>query len=70
MKKIAFVLLAAATLTACTHKKKTTEESTLTRREKDSIIGESALPGAQGVRGALRIADSAAARQERAAEIH
>lgn len=41
----------------------------LTRRERDSIIGESVLPGAQGVRGALRAADSAAARQERAAAI-
>lgn len=38
---------------------------TLTRRERDSLIGESRLPGAQGVRGATRIADSAAARMRR-----
>jgi len=38
----------------------------LTRRERDSLIGESALPGAAGVRGALRAADSAAARNRRA----
>lgn len=42
-----------------------TVEDTLTRRQRDSIIGESPLPGAQGVQGALRAADSAAARNER-----
>lgn len=69
MKKLVLTLLAVTSLAACTDKKKT-EESTLTQRERDSVIGESALPGAQGVRGALRVADSAAARQRRAAEIH
>ena len=34
-------------------------------RERDSIIGASQLPGAQGVRGALRASDSAAARRGR-----
>ncbi|NOT10197.1 MAG: hypothetical protein HOP28_18540 [Gemmatimonadales bacterium] len=34
-----------------------------TQREKDSIIGESKLPGAQGVKKALEAADSAAARR-------
>ena len=38
---------------------------TLTRRQRDSIIGESRLPGAGGVRGALRVSDSAAARRAR-----
>ncbi len=38
---------------------------TLTRRQRDSIIGESSLPGAGGVRGALRASDSAAARRAR-----
>lgn len=42
---------------------------TLTQRQRDSIIGESALPGAGGVRGALRAADSAAARAKRADSI-
>jgi hypothetical protein len=36
-----------------------------TERERDSIIGASQLPGAQGVRGALRASDSAAARRGR-----
>ncbi|CAN5859087.1 hypothetical protein BH23GEM9_BH23GEM9_09320 [soil metagenome] len=40
-----------------------TSVDTLTRAQRDSVIGASRLPGAAGVRGALRIADSAAARQ-------
>jgi hypothetical protein len=34
-------------------------------RERDSIIGASRLPGAQGVGGALRVSDSARARVTR-----
>ena len=37
----------------------------MTQRQRDSAIGESRLPGAQGVRGALRVQDSAAARNAR-----
>lgn len=33
------------------------------RRARDSVLGESALPGAGGVKGALKAADSAAARR-------
>ena len=36
-----------------------------TQRQRDSVIGASKLPGAAGVRGALRAADSAAARSAR-----
>jgi|RifCSP16_2_1023846.scaffolds.fasta_scaffold193899_2 hypothetical protein len=38
---------------------------TLTRRQRDSAIGASGLPGAQGVRGAIEAQDSAAARNRR-----
>lgn len=34
-------------------------------RERDSVIGQSQLPGAQGVQGALDASDSAAARNAR-----
>jgi hypothetical protein len=37
----------------------------VSQRERDSVIGASKLPGAQGVRGALNAADSAAARNAR-----
>jgi len=36
-----------------------------TERERDSIIGQSRLPGAAGVKGALKASDSAAARKAR-----
>ena len=36
---------------------------TMTQRQKDSVLGQSGLPGAQGVTKALRAADSAKAHQ-------
>jgi hypothetical protein len=66
---IVLLLVSAASFASCTDKNK--EQSTpLTKRERDSVIGESSLPGAAGVRGALRAADSAEARNRRAAEIN
>lgn len=38
---------------------------TLTRRQQDSVIGQSRLPGAQGVQRALAAVDSAEARAAR-----
>lgn len=38
---------------------------TITQRQRDSVIGESGLPGAAGVRGALDASDAAAARAAR-----
>jgi len=35
----------------------------MTQRERDSAIGQSNLPGARGVSGALEVSDTAAARQ-------
>jgi hypothetical protein len=35
---------------------------TLSQRQRDSVIGQSALPGARGVQGALAAQDTAAAR--------
>ncbi len=37
----------------------------LTQRQRDSVLGASQLPGAQGVRGALHAGDEAAARRAR-----
>ena len=62
------VLLALAiVLVACGEPKKLDEKKPdLTRREKDSIVGASVLPGAQGVRGAIAEQDSA---KKRAAQL-
>lgn len=62
-----FLLTLVLAAAGCTDRKD--KESTLTKRERDSIIGESVLPGASGVRRALGAVDSAAARRAREAEI-
>ncbi len=49
----------------CGTKKSAGTADTLTVRQRDSVLGASQLPGAQGIRGALRVSDSAAARRDR-----
>ena len=49
---------------ACSSDKKPTQ-APVSRRERDSLIGASSLPGARGVRGALSAQDSAARRKAR-----
>ena len=60
MPRILILFLLAA---ACTSESRQTRPAT--QRERDSVLGASKLPGAQGVRGALKAADSAAARNAR-----
>jgi hypothetical protein len=55
------LLLAAA---ACSSQESRSSK-VRSQRERDSVLGASQLPGAQGVRGALGAADSAAARNAR-----
>lgn len=42
-----------------------TSTDTLTTRQRDSVLGETPIPGASGVRKALEIQDSARARNAR-----
>ena len=61
MRRAAYFIVLVGAL-SCTRKPAaTTAQDTLTRRQKDSAIGASAIPGAQGVRGAMKAADTAAA---------
>ena len=48
---------------ACPGTDDTATQNAVDQRARDSAIAESNLPGAGGVRGALNVADSAAARQ-------
>jgi len=58
------VILGAVLLVACGGGSGDgTPADTLTQRQRDSAIGASRLPGAQGVRGALEASDTAAARR-------
>ncbi len=61
MKPLMLVLL----LVGCATKPAAPDADSLTRHQKDSIIGQSRLPGAGGVNGAIRLQDSAAARRAR-----
>ena len=70
--RYAIVALSALTL-ACSSGGKSAANAPdtvkLTQRQRDSVIGASKLPGAQGVQKALAGQDSAAARAARAESI-
>ncbi len=57
------LLTAIGILGACSSAKPAPD--TMTRRQKDSAIGQSGLPGAQGINKALRAADSTNAQTAR-----
>ena len=66
MSKRGFAVTAAVlTLVAGCTKESEQTKSTLSEREKDSIIARSQIPGAKAVQKAMTTADSAAARQAR-----
>jgi hypothetical protein len=50
-------------LVACSSSSGGNNRDTMTQRQKDSVLGQSGIPGAQGVTKALRAADSAKAHQ-------
>jgi hypothetical protein len=58
-------LVVILALAGCSPKPEQGSKPQHTERERDSVIGASRLPGAGGVRGALRESDSAAARNAR-----
>ncbi|HEY7460833.1 MAG TPA: hypothetical protein VIC59_03015 [Gemmatimonadota bacterium] len=49
----------------CGRKEEAKQPDEMTRRQRDSVIGASRLPGARGVQKALAISDSADARRAR-----
>jgi hypothetical protein len=59
------VILAILILGLCGCRDSSSTARPATERERDSAIGATQLPGAQGVRGALRVSDSAAVRRAR-----
>ena len=63
MKRTLFCLLLLLTITACREQKAASAKPS--QAKVDSAIANSKLPGHQGVAGAMRVADSAAARNAR-----
>ena len=64
LRKSVFALAVVVGLGGCARDEGDVKRD-LTRREKDSILGESQIPGARAVKKTLTAADSAAARQAR-----
>jgi hypothetical protein len=65
MRALAIGTSLLAGLLSCGEQQASAHRDTPTQRQRDSVIGASQLPGAQGVRGALKASDSAAARRAR-----
>lgn len=64
MQKLIF-LAGMLALAACRSGESPDSGTELTKRQSDSAIGASGLPGARGITRAMNVADSAAARNAR-----
>lgn len=67
LRRFCYVAVPLTALLLACSKSQTVQNrrDTMTQRQKDSVLGQSQLPGAQGVTKAMRAADSAKARQAR-----
>ncbi len=63
MRRVAVACIVLMGLAACARKEQ--PRPAQTERQRDSVLGASKVPGAGGVGAALRVSDSAAARQAR-----
>jgi len=63
MQKLVVLMLASLMCGSCRNQGNDAP-SHRTERERDSLLGQSTLPGARGVQGALRISDTAQARRD------
>ena len=62
MNAVALFVVAVALVACSGGDTRANNRDTMTQRQKDSVLGQSGLPGAQGVTKALTAADSARAR--------
>lgn len=65
MKRAVCAVAAVLLVTSCSKPKATAANNrdTMTQRQKDSVLAQSRIPGAQGVGQALKVSDSLKARQ-------
>jgi hypothetical protein len=61
-RRLTTAALLLATLAACTRDKDAAPEKLKSQRERDSVLGQSKIPGATGVGKAMKVADSAGSR--------
>ena len=62
MKRLALLFTALAAVACATGDTAANERDTMTQRQRDSVLAQSGIPGAQGVGKALNAADSMRAR--------
>lgn len=65
MRGFVIVTLSLAGLLGCSQAKPASGADKVSQRQRDSALGASQLPGAQGVRGALKVSDSSSVRRAR-----
>ena len=66
MRRFMLIVVVAGVVASCGKSATSpTQRAPLTQRQHDSVIGASGLPGAGGIRGAQRVADSLDARRSR-----
>jgi len=74
VRRIYLWLAASALAIACgtgdASKQPAINRDTLTERQRDSVLGQSRIPGASGVAKAMRVADSTSARVQSTDTIH
>lgn len=61
-RPVVSTVLVLATLAGCTKDKEPAAQKATSQRERDSVLGQSKVPGATGVGKAMKVADSAAGR--------
>jgi uncharacterized protein YdeI (BOF family) len=62
-RQCAVLAISAILFAGCARDEGGNNRDTMTQRQKDSVLGQSGLPGAQGVTKALRASDSVKAHQ-------
>lgn len=63
MGRTTLIVLTLLTLAACSRSTGGNNRDTMTQRQKDSVLGQSGMPGAQGVTRALVASDSVRSHQ-------
>jgi len=64
-RRVSIFLILSTLMAGCVAKSEGNNRDTMTQRQKDSVLGQSGIPGAQGVTKAQRAADSIKAQQAR-----
>ncbi|MBD3180088.1 MAG: hypothetical protein GF417_11145 [Candidatus Latescibacteria bacterium] len=68
MKVLPFMLIPAILMAGCSGSDQKEPESSLSRKQRDSVLSESKIPGAGAVKKAIEVSDTASARSRKTDE--